>query len=106
VKKGTIGSTITKDVLIAAFDREGDIFNFLEQTPVYRSFPSASDLTVPAVQVLCRVLEEGKIMLNLRDEGIRLCYEKGWLHSDHSSNSTLYKNDGMICYFPSRLHEK
>ncbi|KAL2870696.1 uncharacterized protein BJX67DRAFT_245552 [Aspergillus lucknowensis] len=104
LKRGTI-SSVSKDLLIKSLDDDARVFQSLESTAVFRSFPAPNALTVPVVSVLRRCLESGTIPCNLDDEGVRRYYELGWLHSDQTKSYALEKPE-MICFFPSRLHEK
>jgi hypothetical protein len=74
----------------------------LKEYPVQRSFPSVKKLTVEAADVLRKVLQYGNIPRQLKDPGIRLCYEEGWVHSIITD---LDKED-IVCVLPSKLHEK
>jgi hypothetical protein len=67
-----------------------------------RSFPSAKKLTVKAADVLRKVLLDGSILRNVEDEGIRLCYEEGWVHSEATDAGA----EDIVCVLPSKLHEK
>jgi len=104
LKKNIIQS-VTKELLVNSLDDESCVFRRLEHSPVFRSFPSAKHLTVSAANVLRKVLQDGIVSCNLQDAGIKLCYEMGWLHSDHTEASSL-QNPDVVCFLPSKLHEK
>lgn len=67
---------------LVTLDDEFQVFNFIEEAPVRQSFPNTRCLTPQAAHVLRRVLVDGSIPRNLSDEGIKLCYEMGWLHAE------------------------
>jgi hypothetical protein len=83
-------------------DNESKVFGMLREYPVQRSFPPAKKLTVKAADVLRNVLLDGSIPRDLKDEGIRLCYEEGWVHSEATDPSA----EDVVCVLPSKLHEK
>lgn len=96
---------ITKELLVNALDDDRAVFETLRNAPVFRSFPTTKHLTVPAANVLRKVLQDREISCNLEDSGIKLCCEMGWIHSDHAAQSSSLAPD-IICFLPSRLHEK
>lgn len=67
-------------------------------SPFRRSLPT--ELSEQVVFTLRKVLAEGWITRDLQDEGIKTCYERGWLHSEPRD---LECND-IVCVFPTRLH--
>ncbi len=93
---------VTKELLIRALEDEATVFRMLEQYPVFRSFPLHNKLTVEAAHVLQKVLQDGNILRQLEDPGIRLCYEMGWLHSEATDDFV----ENIVCVFPSKLHQK
>jgi hypothetical protein len=93
---------VTKQHVLLALDNERRIFDTLYSRPVNRSFPRQDDLNLPALEALQHVLQNGSILLNHDDEGIELCYQRGWLHSEEIQDAT----SKAVCVFPSRLHEK
>jgi len=63
-------------------------------------------LTPLAVGVLSKVLQYGSVPFGREDEvdeGMRLCFERGWVHVEAVGN-IFFERD--ICVLPSRLHEK
>jgi hypothetical protein len=107
-KKRTVGQTITKDVLITAFDCKAHVFScrFSEKTSV--SFFSKRTPRIGwfggIVWVLyISSLRDGKITLKLCDNEIRLCYI--WFRSLKKQIISQIYNI-TICYFRSRLYEK
>lgn len=88
-----------------SLDDEAAVFQRLQHAPVFRSFPSSKHLTVPAANVFLQVLREGSIPCNLEDPGIKLCYKMDWVHSDLTDQPTLMDPE-VVCFLPSRLHEK
>jgi len=74
----------------------------LQEYPVQRSFPPAAKLTFKAADVLRKVLLDGSIPRNLEDEGLCLCYEEGWVHSEARDIGA----EDIVCVLPSKLHEK
>lgn len=101
LKKGKI-MEITKQHIIDSLDDEGAVFLSIQSGPVFRSFPSQEQLTTPAAKCLQEVLQKKFVPCNLEDEGLRLCYEMGWIHSDATDGN----GPGIVCFLPSKLHEK
>lgn len=101
LKKGKMNQ-ITKQHIIDSLDDEGAVFLGIRSGPVFRSFPSKEYLTTPATKCLQEVLQKKFVPCNLEDEGLRLCYEMGWIHSD----ATDEDRSGIVCFLPSKLHEK
>ncbi|KAH8423892.1 uncharacterized protein LDX57_001644 [Aspergillus melleus] len=101
---GTV-RTVTKELCSKSFVDESRVFRSFRHCTVFKSFPLAKNLTAPAVNVLRRVLENGSVPCNLQDEGVRLCYERGWLHSDLTRTSVT-EDPNIICFLPTRLHMK
>ncbi|KAE8149221.1 hypothetical protein BDV25DRAFT_156705 [Aspergillus avenaceus] len=101
IKHGDI-ALVQKHHIIELLNNEDKAFNYLAQAPVQRSFVNRKNLTVEAADVLRKVLVNGSISRDLGHEGIRLCYESGWLHSEALDLEGL----DVVCIFPSRLHEK
>lgn len=50
----------------------------------------------PATECLRVVLKDGSTPRDLKDEGVRLCYRQGWLHSEMLDDKT----DEVVCVFP------
>ncbi|OJD14254.1 hypothetical protein AJ78_05383 [Emergomyces pasteurianus Ep9510] len=88
--------------IVAAIDDERATFNFLTSYPIFRSFPRSKYLTPDSSKALNRTLMNGSIPFDEADQGIKLCYKFGWLHTEaldlHGNNT--------VCVFPSRIHEK
>ena len=97
--------TVTKEILSQSLYDESRVFRGLRKNAVFTSFPLPKFLTVQAVKVLRKVLEDGSVPFNLQDDGLQLCYEKGWLHLDLARTSAS-ENPQMICFLPTRLHMK
>lgn len=96
-------TAVTKEQVLTLLDDEEKSFDYLRRTSsVGRSFVSRSHLTPSVVNALCEVLKNGSIRRNLEDEGIRQCYQMGWLHSEPLD----YVCDEIVCVFPTRLHAK
>ena len=98
------GKIINSTEVEAIFDRKSEAFGYLLYSPAFRSFPSrrCQRLSSLAVRALRRALAEGNIPRDLSDEGIRICYEEGWLHSealDHEATE-------VVCFLPTKLHAK
>jgi hypothetical protein len=100
-KHGNI-QQITKDDFVKALDDDATVFSNLAAYPVSRSFPQQKVLTLPAVNVLSKVLQYGSIPFDRNDEGMRLCFEMGWVHVDAVDLWGSFE----WCFMPSRLHEK
>lgn len=83
-------------------DDERQAFDFLKNTPINRSFPPLTEPRAIAVNVLCRVLCEKVMECDLNDPGVEMCYRMGWVHSDYAGTDSAK----LVCFLPSRLHEK
>jgi hypothetical protein len=86
---------------------DNQVFKCLGKAVVSRSFPYQDKLTVEARNTLSKVLEDGYILFDESDDGIRSCYEYGWIHRaimrEESEDSQWWCHIGVL---PSRLHEK
>ncbi|KAL4783696.1 hypothetical protein BJX76DRAFT_357720 [Aspergillus varians] len=98
-------SKISKEIMMESLEDHARVFRTFESFAVFRSFPVSDALTMPVVRTLRRCLEHGTIPCDLNDEGVKRCYELGWLHSDQTKSYAI-ENPKMVCFFPSRLHEK
>jgi hypothetical protein len=85
-----------------ALDDDTAVFSTLRDYPVYRSFPVQKFLTPPAVGVLSKALQYGCVRFDREDDGMKLCFEKGWVHVDIIDPPSVNE----WCFLPSRLHEK
>ena len=83
-------------------EQKDEAFEFLEQTPVHRSFVNLRNLTPRAANILRKVLIEGSVPRDLNDEGVRTCYEQGWLHTEALDRRAIE----IICVLPTNLHAK
>jgi hypothetical protein len=83
-------------------DNESEVFPAIKDYPVRRSFPSAENLTVEAVDALKKVLQYGNIPYQLGDPGTRLCFKQGWVHAVTTDLDT----EETVLVLPSKLHEK
>ncbi|KAB8229541.1 uncharacterized protein BDW43DRAFT_303111 [Aspergillus alliaceus] len=101
IKHGNI-SAVEKHHIIFTLNDEEESFRYLAQTGFQRSFVDLRRLTCAAGNVLREVLVNQHIPRDLDNEGIRLCYEKGWLHSEPLD----FRADQIVCVFPTRLHAK
>ncbi|KAK9237143.1 hypothetical protein V1525DRAFT_404725 [Lipomyces kononenkoae] len=103
VKHG-ITPTITENSVIQALADDNKVFSSLQGTAVSRSFPFGDGFTVEAANTLRQALEDGYIPFNESVDGIRCCYENGWIHRAVLRDSNeQQKSVGVL---PSRLHEK
>jgi hypothetical protein len=84
---------------------DNQVFNSLEgNTVIARSFPDQNELTVEAKNTLSKVLEDGYILFDESDDGIRYCYKYGWIHREIiTEGNKWWRHIGIL---PSRLHEK
>lgn len=103
MKHGVI-SIITQNHVVQALADDKEVFKSIRGTTVSRSFPSQGRLAVEAKNILSKILEDGFILFDESDYGIRLCYESGWIHRDFISKSI--DQWYFIGVLPSRLHEK
>ena len=101
LKKGKMNQ-ITKQHIIDSLDDEGAVFHSIRSAPVFRSFPSHEHLTTPGAKCLQEVLQKKFVPCNLKDQGLKLCYEMGWIHSE----ATNENGSEIVCFLPSKLHEK
>ncbi|CRG90461.1 hypothetical protein PISL3812_07505 [Talaromyces islandicus] len=85
-----------------ALDDKNQAFAFLRQAPVHRSFVTLEKLNPHAANTLRKVLIEGSIPRDLEDEGVRICYERGWVHTEALDQDAAE----IICVLPSNLHAK
>ncbi|KAB8230344.1 uncharacterized protein BDW43DRAFT_314033 [Aspergillus alliaceus] len=95
-------STITKDHLLDNLKDDTQVFQYLTNQAVFRSFPTGGHLTPEAGGTLCKTLEEGNMRFNSDDVGMQQCYERGWVHRISVGEINTYD----VVVLPSRLHEK
>ena len=101
IKHGDI-TVVKRHHIISALNNEEQAFRYFAQTGLQRSFVDLGRLTPAAKNVLREVLVMRPVLQDLENEGIRLCYENGWLHSEPLNFMTTR----VLCVFPSRLHAK
>jgi hypothetical protein len=83
-------------------DQNEQAFNYLKQTTMWRSFVSEKNLPQPTARILRKVLAEGSVPWDLGDDSMKICYKKGWLHTE-----ALHTGGGhIICVLPTKLHTK
>ncbi|EED23457.1 conserved hypothetical protein [Talaromyces stipitatus ATCC 10500] len=97
-------STITQDHVTQALADDNKVFGGLDGSIVFRSFPFPGKLTPEARSALITILEDGYILFDESSDGIRCCYENGWIHRAILGDSSLQQNS--VGVLPSRLHEK
>jgi hypothetical protein len=85
-----------------ALDDKDKAFAFLRETPANRSFVVLQNLNPHAANTLRKVLIEGSIPRDLEDEGVRICYQRGWVHTE----AVDQYGAEIICVLPSNLHAK
>jgi hypothetical protein len=102
--KHGIPPIITESCVIQALADDNKVFNSLRRTVVSRSFPIQGRLTVEAKNILSKVLEDGYILFDESVDGIRCCYENGWIQRALLEENTERLNS--VGVLPSRLHEK
>lgn len=62
----------------------------------------AKRISQPVARILRKVLPEGSVPRDLDDDGVKICYEKGWLHIE-----ALDAGGGnIICVLPTKLYAK
>lgn len=91
-----------KEEVLNALDDDLAVLKSLDSRAISRSFPHRRFLTAAAADTLRRTLLERSIPLDLKDEGVELCYQLGWLQAEALDREA---ND-VVCSFPSRIHEK
>ncbi|EAW20587.1 uncharacterized protein NFIA_030190 [Aspergillus fischeri NRRL 181] len=101
LKHGTI-EAVTQEHIMSLLEDEDRLFQHLKDTLVQRSFIKWRDLTVEAADILREVLANGSVSQDLTNNGIRICYEKGWLHTEPLS----WDDKDIRCVFPTHLHAK
>ncbi|KAL2005990.1 hypothetical protein VTN00DRAFT_9644 [Thermoascus crustaceus] len=95
-------STITKNHVLDDLKDDTQVFRFLRNQAVFRSFPTGRHFTAEAAGTLSKILEEGNMQFDSDDVGMQTCYERGWLHRISVGE---YDTD-EVAVLPSRLHEK
>ncbi|PKY00574.1 hypothetical protein P168DRAFT_293437 [Aspergillus campestris IBT 28561] len=101
IKHGKIRE-VGKDHIITMLDDEEESFRILGQSVVKRSFVDRRRLSHHAADTLREVLKNGSVQRDLSNDGIRNCYESGWLHSEPLDADA----SSIVCVFPTRLHAK
>jgi hypothetical protein len=90
---------MTEGHVIEALQDDHKVFEALQLAVVWRSFPISQLLTIESANVLSAVLKDGYVLFDGSAEGIRYCYERGWIHRARAGKDS-------VLVFPSRLHEK
>jgi len=95
---------ITADDLVETLMDDADVFSSLTQPeyPVYRSFPVQEKLTASTMKVLSTICRDGSVPFKYDDDGMKLCFREGWINVDAEDGNP----SSLICFLPSRLHEK
>jgi hypothetical protein len=102
---------ITEDHLVKALDDDAAVFQTLLGSAVYRSFPTQSSAEFNELQpqdkltpvgVLGNVLQNRKLKFDLKDEGMKLCFKKGWIQVE----AECADGSNQVCFLPSQLHKK
>jgi hypothetical protein len=93
---------ITESCVIEALGDDNKVFENISG-PVWRSFPLRERLTPKAQETLYQVLEDGYIEFDESVDGIRFCYENGWIHRVVQEIGGQLHNIGIL---QTRLHEK
>ncbi|KAE8391262.1 hypothetical protein BDV23DRAFT_182776 [Aspergillus alliaceus] len=94
--------TLNDSHVISSLDNEAQAFAYLLSAPVCRSFPRPKRISPEAAEILRKALSEGNVDRDLNNEGIKQCYENGWLHSEPADAYA----ERIVCVFPTRLHAK
>jgi hypothetical protein len=81
---------------------DAQVFKYLGDQAIFRSFPTGPHLTPKAAGTLSRILEEGSAQFDDKDTDMLRCYEKGWIHRICVGEILTYD----VAVLPSRLHEK
>jgi hypothetical protein len=81
---------------------DAEVFRYLINQAVFRSFPEGRHLIPEAARILSRILEEGSAQFDGKDMSILKCYEKGWIHRICVGEFVTSE----VVVLPSRLHEK
>lgn len=93
---------ISKEQISNALADDRHVFESIESTPVYRSFPKKTDLSPDGTRFLKNLLSNRILPFDSNDPVAKECSEMGWIHTDAKDR------DGMelICFLPTRIHEK
>jgi hypothetical protein len=91
-----------EDHIVLGLNDEEKSFGYFIHTSLGRSFTNREDLPTAAADILREVLTNQQIPRDLNREGVRLCYERGWLHSEPLDSDAKK----IVCIFPSKLHAK
>jgi hypothetical protein len=91
-----------EDHIVLALNDEEKSFGYFMHKSLRRSLPNRKDLPTAAVDILREVLTNQQIPRDLNREGVKLCYERGWLHSEPLDSDAKK----IVCIFPSKLHAK
>jgi hypothetical protein len=103
VKHGVI-PIITENNVIQALEDDNKVFRSLNGTVVSRSFPFGDRVTTEAANTLIKVLEDGYVLFDESVNGIRCCYENGWVH--RALVRQRFGKWHSVGILLSRLHEK
>ncbi|KAJ5888991.1 hypothetical protein N7495_009032 [Penicillium taxi] len=87
---------ISEGDIRVTLDSDNAAFKFLDKTPLRRSFVNQMKLTPAAAEILRKVLIEGSVERDLEKEGIKTCYQQGWLHTELVD----YRSDNPPGQFP------
>jgi hypothetical protein len=90
------------DHIVLALNDEEESFDYFITRSLRRSFVNTENLPNAAVEVLREVLANQYIPRDLSKEGVKLCYERGWLHSEPLDADAKT----IVCIFPTKLHAK
>ncbi|GAB1200261.1 hypothetical protein APSETT444_009631 [Aspergillus pseudonomiae] len=101
LKHGRI-TTITKDQVLDDLKDDAQVFEYVRNTGVSRSFPTGTHLTHEASEALSKILLEGNMLWDDNDAGLGKCYERGWVQRMPWGDMEAHD----VAVLPSRLHEK
>lgn len=88
--------------MVEALADDRRVFNSIQSAPVYRSFPSKDKLLPDLAKFLKKVLSNKILPFDPNDPAAKQCNEMGWIHTD----ATDQQGNDLVCFLPSRLHEK
>lgn len=93
---------ISKEHISDALADDRHVFENIESTPVYRSFPSKANLSPNCTRFLKGLLSHKILPFDPDDPVAKECNENGWIHTDARDQH----GTELVCFLPTRIHEK
>lgn len=94
--------TLTLDHARKDLENDKELFDFLEDQEIGRSFPprSRNILNPNITNFLLCVLRDGSVKLDETDPWMDYCFRKGFVQAEENEIRS------MVCVFPSPLHAR